>query len=145
MEARKSVGMEIRALTGLLRRKKGVLSSGFKPEDSVTMLHGRIVTYLFVNKDSEVFQRDIEQEFEIRRPTVTKILQAMEKNGLITRHEVDYDARLKKIQLTDKAIHFHREILNRVGTFEETLTKGLTEEEIATFLTILDKIKKNLE
>jgi len=145
MEIQKSVGMELRALGGLLRRKRGVLSSSFKPEKSISMMHSRIITYLFINKGKEVFQRDIEQEFEIRRPTVTKLLQSMEKNGLITRHEVDYDARLKKIQLTEKAVQLHGEMLDKVGSYEKMLTKGLTEEEIATFLVIVEKIKKNLE
>jgi len=145
METRKSIGMELRALNSMLMRKRSQLSPAHNQKDSVTMMHGRIVAYLFSNKDRDVFQRDIEQEFEIRKPTVTKILQTMEKNGLIIRYGVDYDARLKKIQLTEKAKHLHGEVTDRVTSFEETVTKGLTEEEIETFLVVVNKIKKNLE
>jgi len=145
METRKSIGMELRALNSMLMRKRSQLSPEHNQKDSVTMMHGRIVAYLFSNKDRDVFQRDIEQEFEIRKPTVTKILQTMEKNGLIIRYGVDYDARLKKIQLTEKAKHLHGEVTDRVAAFEEMVTKGLTEEEIETFLVVVNKIKKNLE
>jgi len=145
METRKSIGMELRALNSMLMRKRSQLSPAHNQKDSVTMMHGRIVAYLFSNKDRDVFQRDIEQEFEIRKPTVTKILQTMEKNGLIIRYGVDYDARLKKIQLTEKAKHLHGEVTDRVTSFEEMVTKGLTEEEIETFLVVVNKIKKNLE
>lgn len=143
MKTKKTIGMELRSLNLILRR--GKLSSKFKHEDSITMMQGRIVTYLFINRNKDVFQRDIEQAFEIRKPTVTKLLQTMEKNGMITRHGVDYDARLKKILLTEKGVQLHDEMINRIKGFEETLTKGLTEEEIETFIMIIEKIKKNLE
>ena len=49
-------------------------------------------------------QKDFEQQFNIRRSTASNILALIEKNGLIQRESVPYDARLKKIVLTDKAI-----------------------------------------
>ena len=63
-------------------------------------MQGWIIGYLYQNRDKEVFQRDIQEQFSIRRSTVTGILQLMEKNGLITRSSVERDARLKKLELT---------------------------------------------
>ena len=49
----------------------------------------------------DTFPKDIEKEFSINRSTTSEMLKLMCKNGMITREEVDYDARLKKIVLTE--------------------------------------------
>ncbi len=38
-----------------------------------------------MNEGKEIFQKDIEAEFNIRRSTATGILKLMEKNGFINR------------------------------------------------------------
>ena len=50
-----------------------------------------------------IIRKDIEEEFQIRKSTVTGILQLMEKNGFIYRESVEKDARLKRIVPTKKA------------------------------------------
>lgn len=105
---------------------------------------GRIIGYIFDNKHRDIFQRDIETHFGIRRSTVTKILQLMENNGLIKRTAVISDARLKKLTLTEKAVAMHEHFRKEIDSFEVTLSDGLTEEEIETFFRITDKIYNNL-
>lgn len=144
MESQKSVVMELRILKNLVKRKLDVFS-GIIDEDSVTMMHGRTIIYLYENMDKQVFQKDIEQKFDIRRPTASKILKSMENHGLITRHEVDYDARLKKILLTEKAIQLYERMSAKADSFEKMLLKDLTEQEIDTFFKVIDKMKKNIE
>ena len=68
----------------------------------------------------------------------------MEKNGLIVRKSVEYDARLKKLELTDKAIEVHELIGEEINNIESQVVKGLTEDEVETFFMLIDKIKKNL-
>ena len=50
----------------------------------------------------DVYQRDIEQWFNIRRSSVTAMLQGMEQDGFITRSAVAKDARLKRLIATEK-------------------------------------------
>ena len=69
----------------------------------------------------------------------------MEKNGIITRESVPYDARLKKITLTEKAVKIHKKATENIETFEKTIRRGITDKELATFYNVADKIKKNLE
>ena len=102
----------------------------------------------FIAKESterDVFQKDLEQKFDIRKSTVTGILNTMERDGLLLRETVPYDARLRKMILTDKALQAKKNSEQVIDTVENQLSKGLTEEEIATFLTILEKISKNAE
>ena len=102
----------------------------------------------FIAKESterDVFQKDLEQKFDIRKSTVTGILNTMERDGLLLRETVPYDARLRKMILTDKALQAKKNSEQVIDTVENQLSKGLTEEEITTFLNILEKISKNAE
>ena len=69
----------------------------------------------------------------------------MEKNGLIKRESVPYDARLKKITLTDKAVDIQHIVDKTFIELEETLKKDITQEELEVFYRVLDKINSNTE
>ena len=63
-----------------------------------------VIDFLMNQAEEEIFQRDIEHEFNIQRSTTTVLLQRMEKKGLIERHTSSKDARQKAVTLTDKAV-----------------------------------------
>ena len=90
-------------------------------------------------------QKDFEQEFNIRRSTASNILALIEKNGLITRESVPYDARLKKIVLTQKALDIQCIVDKAFENLEETIKKDITDEELQMFFRVIDKINNNLE
>ena len=114
-------------------------------EDHPTGVQGWIIGYLYENRGKEVFQRDIQAQFSIRRSTVTGILQLMEKNGLITRSSVERDARLKKLELTPRAIQLHERIGRSVRQVEERLNQSLTPQEKQEFLRLCGKIRASLK
>jgi len=112
----------------------------------LTGMQFAIVSYLAKESaERDVFQKDLEQKFDIRKSTVTGILNTMERDGLLLRETVPYDARLRKMILTDKALQAKINTEQVIDSVESQLSKGLSEEEIATFLTILAKISKNAE
>ena len=93
----------------------------------------------------DIYQRDLEKAFNIRRSTATGILQLMEKKGLIERLPVPRDARMKKLVLTDYAVQINEKMKENIDTMENVLRKGITEEEAEVFRTVCDKIIHNLE
>ena len=113
--------------------------------DSLTGTNGWVIGYLIRNDGKDIFQRDLEAEFSIRRSTASSILKRMEKNGLIRREPVDYDARLKKLVLTEKSFEVHSLIMDDINMVEKKLVNGLTEAELNTFFETADKLKRNLE
>ena len=141
MDGPKHISYVIRHLYHIMDRNFGSCRC---QKDGTTAYHGRIIGYLYGHRDTDVFQRDIENHFGIRRSTVTKVLQAMESNGLITRTAVLSDARLKKLTLTEKAIDMHGHFREEIDNFEKTLSEGLTEEELESFFRITEKIYNNL-
>lgn len=143
MKKERQLGLEIRKLNNLVKR----YMESKKPEefDKSTGVHGWAIRYFYENGDTDVFQRDFEARFSIRRSTATNMLKLMEKNGIIHREPVPYDARLKKIVLTEKAIEIHKKATKNIEMVENTLKKGITEEELIVFYNVVDKIKNNLE
>lgn len=143
MDHNPTIGLEIKTLSNLIKRYIDN-SATKKYVDELTGTHSWIIGYLYANREKDIFQRDLETEFSIRRSTATGILQLMEKNKLIIKSPVDYDARLKKITLTPRAIEIQEIIAEDIKRIEAQLSKGLTEEEISAFFTVVSKIKDNI-
>lgn len=140
---KRTVGLELRTLNNMLHRQI-IGSKNIRYVNELTGATSWIIGYLAHHQDKDVFQRDIEKEFSIRRSTASKCLSFMEQKGLIMRESVDYDARLKKLVLTERSIELHKLVENDIQEIEEKITEGLTDEEIDTFLTVISKIKNNL-
>lgn len=114
-------------------------------DNALTGMQYGIIRYIGQRENEEIFQRDIEKEFNIRRSTASGILQLMEKNGLIHRHSVKGDARLKRIVLTEKALEHHKQAEKKMKQIDNKIKLGISEEEIEIFLRILNKMKENLK
>lgn len=139
MDDSKHIGRMVKQLSRHIERQLPC-----PPTNDVTLHHGRIIGYLWHNRDKDVFQRDIEKEFGIRRSTATRLLQLMESNGLIVREQVMSDARLKKIVLTQKAVEMEQEIHKVIDSFEEQLSQAFTPEEEEEFRRLVGKLNERL-
>ena len=63
----------------------------------------QIMEYILEHQNEEVYQKDLEDILNLRRATVSGVLQTMEKHGLLDRQIAKNDARVKKIILSKKA------------------------------------------
>lgn len=144
MEADKSkqerdVGRTVNVLNNLIKRD----IESHNPDDTVTGMQG-VILYFILNKNSDVYSKDIEDEFCMRRATVSGYLALLEKNGMIVREDVPRDGRLKKILLTDRARELLVIIEENILRNEAKIAEGLSKEEISEFLRISAKMSKNL-
>lgn len=136
---KESIGFELRALSVLIRRESNRCDVA---RESPKM--GWVIGYVYAMKDKDVYQKDIEKLSNLRRSTTTVMLQKMEQKGLIERHAVDTDARLKKITLTPKAIAMHKQVLEQIEETEKRLTEGISKEELDAFRATMKKMQQNL-
>lgn len=128
-------------LSNRIKRRMRVAAESF----GITDTQGRVLRYIWEeSKKREVFQKDIEDEFDIRRSSVTQIIQLLERDGLIVRESVQRDARLKKLILTEKAIEIQKVMNGKVRELEAEMQKDISPEEKELFLKILCKIRKNV-
>ncbi|OUQ08607.1 MULTISPECIES: MarR family winged helix-turn-helix transcriptional regulator [unclassified Thomasclavelia] len=138
------VGRRIKIINNLMKRSMDKFF-GQRP-DRATLMHTWILGFLQNRQDAgkDTFQKDIEAEFSINRSTTSEMLKLMCKNGMISRVPVDYDARLKKIVLTEKSLKFNQELSRKMNELDKILIKGLSESEVETFLKLCDKLIDNL-
>ena len=105
----------------------------------------RIIKFILNNSNKEVFQRDIENKFEIRRSTTTGILNTMEKNNLIKREISKLDKRQNKIVLTSYGKELFLKIERDISKLENRIVNNISKEELNIFFNVIDKIINNLE
>ena len=96
------------------------------------------------SKKGKVYAKDIENEFDLRKATITGIIKLLEQNELIERKSEGKDARMKEIVLTDKALNIVKSINLTINNVEKNLKKDITKEEISNFLETLKKMNNNL-
>lgn len=134
------IGKEIKKVTNCMKRAAHKNCE----DDDVTASNGWLIMYLYEHREEDIFQKDIEYEFSIRRSTSSNIISLMEKKGYIERVSVAHDARLKKLVLTDKALQLCDTIHNNTMKFENALRQGITEDELKVFYSVLDRIVDNI-
>lgn len=141
---RPQIGFQLKFINNLIRRRMDIRFSE-QGLGELSGMQGPMVGYIYDNcKKQDIFQKDIEKVFNIRRSTATVMLQNLELKGFITRQAVEHDARLKKIMVTEKAEQYSLRIREQIDEFHRELEQGITEEEKEEFSRILDKIRENL-
>lgn len=135
----RSAARYISKLSNKIRRRIDAFSS----RERLSGAQGRVLHFLLAQTE-DVFQKDIEEEYSLRPPTASELLKKMEQNGLISREPVSYDARLKKIMVSEEAMRFKGQVMEDLTGLEEELTKGISEEEMEVFFRVVDRMLKNL-
>lgn len=143
MRQERHAGYEVKALSNLIRRKVWELSG--QPECAAfTEMQGMLLGFLCHNRDQEIFQKDLEEAFYIRRSTASRLLKRLEEEGFVMRCSVSRDARLKQVMATPKAEALNQQIASRITQVEAALTKGIGAEELQQFMITIAKMKQNL-
>lgn len=108
-------------------------------------LQAKITKYLIENEEREVYQKELEEVFEVSKATISGVLLTMEKNKIIKRIASESDARQKKIVLTKKSKEIYKEVKETFKKLNEELTKNIPEEELQNFIKTIEKIRKNIK
>ncbi len=143
MEKELHIGYQIRTLSNLMKRKMLQLLPA-PLDDSITGVQGQVIGFLYHHRQEDIYQKDLEQWFCVRRSTASRLLKNLEDRGIIRRTSVAHDARLKKVTLTPEAIVRQEEFYQYLLQLEDTLAQGLTQQELETFAKLCNKIKDNL-
>ncbi len=112
----------------------------------VSGVQGRIIGYVRCeSKNRDVFQKDIEEHFELRGSSVTSTLQNLEKMDFIVRESIPTDQRLKRIVLTKKALDIHNQITKNIEQVEKEAFSSINKEEEQLLSDLLKRILNNIE
>ena len=139
------LGLDISKINHIISRKMdaSVINA---IDDNLTISQAYVIDFISIEgKNKEIFQKDLEREFDLKRSSVSLMLNNMEKSDLIERVPVTEDARLKKIVLTKKSKKIYEKISIAIDSIEKRLSEDITQEEIEVFQMVLEKIRNNLE
>ncbi|WP_040214568.1 MarR family winged helix-turn-helix transcriptional regulator [Clostridium polynesiense] len=144
MQKRK-IAIELRSLNNLIKRYVDTdINKSKNIIDGITGTNGWIIRFIAENSHRDIYQRDLEETFNITRSTASKVVSLMVQKGLIQYQSVPHDARLKKLVLTEKAIEI-LEIMKKKGSeLESILTRGFSQEELSALYSYIERMKNNM-
>lgn len=143
-----TLGRQIGHVSHLYRRNIDsliVTESRDCEEPSFTGRNFGILRYLKDHSDRDVFQRDLEEAFKVRRSSVSSMVDRMEQKGMLVRRSVDGDARLKRLELTPKSEQLLLAVSCGVERMENEVRAGFTPEEYRTLTVLLEKLSDIFE
>ena len=124
-----------------LRRRFDAISFG----PGYTAAEGRTLRFILLNREKELYQKDIEDEYALRAATVSQLLAKMEKDGLIVRHYDSSDSRLKRISPSETAAAFAPSVEQSFEELEKGIIDGIDEADLEVFLRVINKMAHNIE
>ncbi|MBA5851172.1 MarR family transcriptional regulator [Clostridium sp. cel8] len=136
------IGKLIMTFSNMINRKIGKKASKY----GMTSVQSRILG--FIRRESytkDIFQKDIEEELNIRRSSVTSVLQLMEKKKLIKRVRVCEDGRLKKIVLTKEGLEAEKKVYDSILKIERSLRDELSDSEFYTLINLINRLSKKIQ
>lgn len=105
----------------------------------------QIMNYMFENDLDYVYQKDLENVLNLRRATVSGVLQTMEKNGLLKRVIDSNDTRVKKVILNPETKKKFTKKREKILQLEELITKNISDSELENFYIVINKMKNSIK
>ena len=139
MTEEKTLLNELRLINIALKRSMSAICDNGVPTVSSMVLH-----FVFMN-GGNALQKDVENEFGMRRSTASQLLGKLENGGYITRAVIDSDGRSKRIYLSEKAVAEQNQVAQKLRSLETYLESALSAEEKNTFFKLSGKIWRKFE
>ena len=135
------IGFYVRELGNALKKRRESDDSCFG-DMNPTMMQRWVLGYLAHHTDHDIYQKELEDNLNIGKSTLSEILHTMEKDGLVERVS---SGRCKKIEMTERSLQIDKAIMQQIERTEEKLREGLSEEETADFIRIIKKMIENVK
>lgn len=138
----KMISKEISCLDHMIK-SYAEKDNDFKKLFNITQFH--VLMYLQKHIDEDICQKDLEAETNLKKASITGVIDSLVEKGFVQRVEAKDDRRKNYIKLTQKATDLKMQIKNNVDELNKIITKDVSKEEIETFLKVLEKFKANLQ
>jgi DNA-binding MarR family transcriptional regulator len=91
-----------------------------------------------------VSQASLYKRYNVDPASITRTVQVMERDGLITRNPDPDDNRFMRVFITEEGRKLAEEMPKRLAEFEQRLVKSLTESEILQLHSLLERLELGL-
>ena len=111
---------------------------------SLTSAQIQILTYLSQHPDKIICQKDLELALSLSHPTVSASLRKLEKQNLLSTHQLIEDKRFREIRLTSESLSLLKELRKRSDSILSDVFKGFSPNDLQTFQSYLYLMQTNL-
>lgn len=110
--------------------------------ENITLRQWEVLAWIAV--EGELSQCELADRLGIEPPTLAGVLSRMERDGWLERRSCPEDRRKKRIRATQKAIAVWNRTLECCRRVRQQAVEGVSEDELAQFKRICEKIRTNL-
>lgn len=93
----------------------------------------------------EINQKDLENSLKVTHPTMTGIIQRLEKKHAVICAPSNLDRRYKRIRCTPEYCHIHEELRKMDWAVFRELCDGIPQDQVERFLELSEKMLQNIE
>ena len=131
------------AVARVTRRWRKMLDERLK---DLGVTQARWSTMVYLQQGGEgLTQRELANLMAIENPTLVRLLDSLEQQGLIERRPCPNDRRARRLYLTDAGRAFMDDLSARAAKLREEMLDGIGDQEVACALKVFQKIMENAE
>lgn len=86
---------------------------------------------------------DVVERSSVTKVDVSRAIKSLQKSGLLTRDINGEDKRRASLRLTERGIKVHEILIPLVIQLEKDLTNGLSDEEVISLISMMEKVREN--
>lgn len=101
------------------------------------------ITLYFIYETPRITQKELANKMAIKEPSIVRLIQRLESEGLLDRIQDENDKRNKQLQLTTKGTNKCLTLLPVTEKFKNDTIKGISEEDLETCMRVLNTMVKN--
>ncbi|HAE62546.1 MAG TPA: MarR family transcriptional regulator [Eubacteriaceae bacterium] len=96
----------------------------------------------YIGRDEEMSQKQLSDLMRIKESSTTRLIDRMEKEGLIQRKSDPENRRKVSLGLTEKGRRLRKNSLHYGEEYSDYISKDISEEEMEIFMKVLDFMRK---
>ena len=136
------LGIDIRILSNLIYHKMNQITT---ETENLTVHQCFILQYLSQNTDKEIYQKDIEELFSIKRSTANQMLRTLENRRYINKKISTQNSQKNIITPTEEGLASSEHLTQHMYQFMKKLHGDISTEELEQFEKTLKKLWHNIE
>lgn len=99
---------------------------------------------LTLSKKNKINQKVLSQAVNKDQPTLTRMLDILERKSLVERHVSKEDRRSFSIHITEKGLTLTEKLIPHIDNIFKKILTGISEEDLKIYINVLTKINNNV-
>mgnify|MGYP003151499634 FL=1 len=131
------------AVARVTRRWRKLLDERLK---DLGVTQARWTTMVYLQQGGEgLTQRELARLMAIENPTLARLLDSLEQQGLIERRPCPNDRRARRLHLTKDGTEFMNVLTERAARLREEMLEGISDRDIEGAVKVFHRILENAE